>query len=100
MQPIDSNSFAKVFRDMDDAAGLGYPEVAAILRATPDYVCSIKSKLPKPAHDEPRFVRWTAGQIRAWQLDKAAQAGAGEGGSEKRHGRPRKSAEIPKAGAA
>ncbi len=100
MQPIDSNSFQKVFRDMDDAAALGYPEIAAILRVSPDYVCSIKSKLPKPAHDEHRFVRWTAGQIRAWQHDKAAKAGAEEGGSDKRHGRPRKSVEFQKGEAA
>lgn len=103
MQQIDANSFQKVFREMDDSALLGYPEVAAVLRVSPDFVSRIKSTLPQPRFDQHRFVRWTAGQIRAWLIDKEvaqAGAGAGEGGSTKRHGRPRKSVEIQKGGAA
>lgn len=97
MQPIDSDKFQRVFKEMDDAAMLGYPEVAAVMRITPDFASSIKAALPKPAIDQPRFVRWTAGQIRAWLTRKAAGA---EESTEpvKRHGRPRKS--VTEGGAA
>lgn len=99
MKQIDADKFQRVFREMDDAALLGYPELAAIMRNTPDHVSAMKETLPTPAFDQQRFVRWTAGQIRTWLTEKAAQAGKSTE-PVKRHGRPRKSLGVTECGAA
>lgn len=93
MKQIDPDRFQRVFKEMDDAALLGYPELAAIMRKTPDHVSTMKASLLTPAFDKQRFVRWTAGQIRAWLNEKAAQAGKSDE-PVKRHGRPRKPSET------
>lgn len=63
---IDDEKFRANFKNLDDAVLISYEHVAAVMFMTigATYQAAAKGRLPKPAIQSNKLVRWTAGQIR------------------------------------
>lgn len=74
---FDPNAFRREFKQLDDAALLGVAELGALTGQTTNGIYREKKlgRLPPPAIERHRLVRWTAGQVRAW-LSSLAEAAA------------------------
>lgn len=73
---IDEERFRANFRNIDDTVMLGYEHLAALTGTTLAAIrqAGSKRKLPQPAIQSNKLVRWTAGQIRGWLNELAMDA--------------------------
>ena len=85
------NEFRRIFKDLDDSVLISLDEFAQLIGVTPGAMAQLRhaGKLPEPAIQGGKLLRWRAGDVRVWlkALNQDSRPAPGE--LTKRTGRPR-----------
>lgn len=85
------HDFRRNFRDFDDAVLISLDEFAVLIGVTPAAMAQMRhaGKLPEPAIQGGKLLRWRAGDARVWLKALNQDSRPAPGAPTKRSGRPR-----------